>query len=304
MILTLIITVLLCFGSGLTDDVPPPQNLRHKSENLGLVLEWDPPQTSTAKDYRYTAEYKSWNLFSAVCVNVSSLSCDFTNEVTPYGTYTLRVRTELNGKSSAWVEITCEPLETITVIGAPHVTLQSRRGKMEVDITEPVLRKSTLKDFYTIIAYKIHYWIEGKMKEVQSVDQSRVMLTKLLPDTRYCVQVEIVMDQNKTSLPSNTACEMNTASDEVASWLIAVVLLVSFLVTLISVVLIFLAVCFGYRGIRFLHPRAKIPEHFKQYLTERPSSAMLLAMQNSAQPKEPYHEISIITAHEIPPEST
>lgn len=52
--------------------------------------------------------------------------------------------------------------------------------------------------------------------------------------------------------------------DEVDSWLIAVVLLVSFLVTLISVLLISLAVWFGYRGIRFLHPQAKLPEHFKQ----------------------------------------
>ncbi|XP_058247754.1 interleukin-10 receptor subunit beta-like [Hemibagrus wyckioides] len=298
MILTIIITVLFCFGSGLTDDIPPPQNLRNTSENLGLVLEWDPPQTSSAKDFRYTAEYKSWNFFEAVCVNVSSLSCDFTNDVTPYGTYTLRVRTELNGKSSAWVEIECEPLETITVIGAPDVTLQSRRGKMEVGITEPVLRKSSLKDIYSNIAYNIHYWIEGKTTEVKVVDQSRVMLTDLLPDTRYCVQVQIVMDHKKFSLLSNITCKMNTASDEVAPWLIAVVLFVSLLVTLISVFLPFLAVWYGYRGIRFLHPRAKIPEHFKQYLTERPSSAMLLAMQNSAQPKEPYHEISIITAHD------
>lgn len=36
-----------------------------------------------------------------------------------------------------------------------------------------------------------------------------------------------------------------------------------------------------------------------QYLSERPSTSILLAMQNSAQPKELYHEFSIITAQEI-----
>ncbi|XP_047671351.1 cytokine receptor family member b4 [Tachysurus fulvidraco] len=306
MISTLIITISICFMSVLTAEVPMPQNLRVKSENLGFILEWDPPQTSPGKDFRYTAEYKSWNAFNAVCVNVSSLSCDFTSEVTLYGNYTLRVHTELNGKSSAWMEIKCEPLEKITVIGAPDVKLQSRKGKMEVDITEPVLRKSSLKDAYPTMKYQIRYWTEENRKElVKLVDQRRVMLLELLPNTRYCMEVKIIMDSKiKNSLPSNITCEMNTASDEVASWLIAVVLFVSFLVTLISVLLISMTVWFGYRGIRFLHPRAKIPEHFKQYLTERPSSAMLLAMQNSTQPKEPYHEISIITAEEVPSEST
>ncbi|TSM60583.1 Interferon alpha/beta receptor 2 [Bagarius yarrelli] len=292
-----------------TDEVPPPQNLRITSENLGLVLEWDPPQASAAKDFRYTAEFKSWSQYAPVCKTVSSLSCDFTQDLTPYGTYTLRVRTELDGNSSAWVELECKPLETITVIGAPDVRLQSRAGKLEVDITEPVLRKSSLKDVYTNVLYRIRYWTEGQKTEIKEkmVDQSRVMLTDLLSETRYCVKVELVMLYTETtSLPSNITCKMNTASDEVASWLIAVVLLVSFLVTLISALLIYLAVWGGYRGIRFLHPQAKIPEHFKQYLTERPGSTMLLAMQNSTQPKELCHQFSIITistAQDQPPES-
>ncbi|KAF4086707.1 hypothetical protein AMELA_G00087400 [Ameiurus melas] len=305
MIFTLIIPILLCFGSVFTDEVPPPQNLRIKSENLGLVLEWDAPQTTIGKDFRYTAEYKSWNLFHSVCVNVSSLSCDFTNDVTPFGKYTLRIRTELNGKSSDWIETECEALEIITVIGAPDVRLQSRRGKMEVEITEPALRKSSLKGVYNNISYRIRYWTEGnvKMAMEELVDHSRNMLMNLLPETRYCMEVEIVFNHIKNSLPSNITCEMNTASDEVESWLIAVVLLVSFLVTMITVLLISLVVWFGYRGIRFLHPPAKLPKHFIQYLTERPSSDILLAMQNSAQPKELYHEFSIITAQEVPPES-
>lgn len=52
------------------------------------------------------------------------------------------------------------------VIGAPNVRLQSRRGKMEVEITGPALRKSSLKDVYNKISYRIRYWTEGNMKMV------------------------------------------------------------------------------------------------------------------------------------------
>ncbi|XP_046701585.1 interferon alpha/beta receptor 1a-like [Silurus meridionalis] len=285
-----------------TYEVPTPRNLRIKTENIGLILEWDPPETTSGKDLKYTAEYKSWDSFKRVCVNISSPSYDLTDDVSPYGNYILRVRTELDGKSSAWTEINCEPLETITVIGPPSVKLQSRKGKMEVDITDPVLRKGSLKDHYTKIIYHIHYWAKGEMEQEKMVDQSRVMLTNLLLETLYCMRVEINLDYKKKSLPSNITCEMNTASDEVEMWLILVVLLVSFLVTLISVLLITMAVWGGYRGIRYLRPKGKLPEHFKQYLLERPTSS-ILAMQNNTPLKEPYHEFSIITFQDVPPKS-
>lgn len=51
-------------------------------------------------------------------------------------------------------------------VSAPVVRLQSKKGKMEVDITEPVLRKSRLKEFYANILYSIRYWKEGNMAEV------------------------------------------------------------------------------------------------------------------------------------------
>lgn len=41
------------------------------------------------------------------------------------------------------------------------------------------------------------------------------MLLELLPNTRYCMEVEIIMGYKiKNSLPSNITCEMNTASGE------------------------------------------------------------------------------------------
>lgn len=45
-----------------------------------------------------------WMVFEGVCTNISSHSCDFTHHVpTPFGTYRLRVKTELNGETSDWM---------------------------------------------------------------------------------------------------------------------------------------------------------------------------------------------------------
>lgn len=52
--------------------------------------------------------------------------------------------------------------------------------------------------------------------------------------------------------------------DEVESWFIAVVLLVSFVAVSVAVVLIFLAVWYSYKVCRMIYPDTKLPEHLKQ----------------------------------------
>lgn len=61
---------------------------------------------------------------------------------------------------------------------------------------------------------------------------------------------------------------LSVCSDEVEPWLIAVVLLVSFLVVIVAVDLIFLAVWFGYRGCRIIFPDADLPEDLKKVMKE------------------------------------
>ncbi|XP_072542581.1 interleukin-10 receptor subunit beta-like isoform X2 [Salminus brasiliensis] len=288
--------------------VPSPESVTIISLDMGLVLTWDPPQNSTGKNFTYTAEYKGYRSFQAVCLNDWSLSCDFTANVTAFGTYDLRVRTELEGRSSDWVVIENISLDNITIISAPEVKLQSRKGEIEVDITDPVLRKSNLREYFHPISYRIRYWTEGEeKKEELKAEQSRIMLQTLIPKVRYCVQVEILTNKYtesssgeiRTSLPSNKTCILNTEND-VEPWLIVVVLLGSCVVVLVLVVLVFFACWYTYRGFRFLHPKAKLPEHFKQYLCEHPKSSLFLAMQNNPQPEEHYHEVSIIQCLEDP----
>ncbi|XP_051565791.1 cytokine receptor family member b4 [Myxocyprinus asiaticus] len=293
---------IVCVGTVLSDKLPPPDNVRVISLDMGLVLEWDPPQSITHKHLSYTAELKGWNRYEAVCANSSTLSCDFTDNVTVFGTYQLRVRTELHGQMSDWVETNELSLDKITEVSSPHVQLKSRKGQTEVDITDPLMRRKNLRDVFGNIAYLIRFWKKGDVKKEElSREQNRVILSGLEPLVNYCVQVEILYLKNKTSQPSNETCVTNTPSNEVEPWLITVVLLVSFVVVLCVVVLVFLAVWFSYKGCRIMYPDAKLPEHLKQYLSERPQSSIFLAMQNSTQLKEHFHEVSIY--HEEPTSS-
>ncbi len=43
-------------------------------------------------------------MYEPQCLSSSSLSCDFTDNVSVFGTYQLRVRAELHGETSDWVE--------------------------------------------------------------------------------------------------------------------------------------------------------------------------------------------------------
>uniref|UniRef100_A0A3B1IMM1 Fibronectin type-III domain-containing protein n=1 Tax=Astyanax mexicanus TaxID=7994 RepID=A0A3B1IMM1_ASTMX len=282
----------------LTGKVPSPEDVTVISQDMGLILKWNPPKNSTGQNFTYTAEYSGYQpFFLTVCGSTSSLSCDFTDMVSAFGVYDLRVRTEREGNSSDWIVKENISLDKITVISAPGVKLQSRKGEIEVNITGPTLKKSNLEELFNSMSYRIRYWIDGQVEKKElRAEQSRVMLQSLTPNVRYCVQVEILTSsfteesKEKPSLPSNHTCILNTENDDVELWLILVVLLGSFVVVLVSVVLVFFACWFSYKGFRFLHPEAKLPEHFKQYLCERPKSSLFLAMQNSPQPEERYHE--------------
>uniref|UniRef100_A0A671NT98 Tissue factor n=1 Tax=Sinocyclocheilus anshuiensis TaxID=1608454 RepID=A0A671NT98_9TELE len=253
-----------------TEKVPAPENVRVISLNMGLVLEWDPPQSTTNTVFNYTSEKKGWDKYEPVCLSSSSLSCDFTDSVSIFGTYQLRVRAELHGETSDWVETKELAVDLITEISAPHVGLRSRKGQTEVDITDPPMKKRNLRDVFSYISYLIHFWKKGETKKEELIrEQNRVVLPRLEPLVNYCIEVEILY-LNKSSQSSNITCLTNTSSNEVESWLIAVVLLVSFLVVLVTVVLIFL------------------------FLSQRSQSSILSAMQESAPVKEHFCELRIL----------
>uniref|UniRef100_A0A8C2I2Z5 Cytokine receptor family member b4 n=1 Tax=Cyprinus carpio TaxID=7962 RepID=A0A8C2I2Z5_CYPCA len=180
-------------------------------------------------------------------------------------------------------------------ISAPQVELRSRKGQIEVDITDPPMKKRNLRDVFSNISYLIRFWKKDETKKEELItEQDRVMLPRLEPLVNYCVEVEILYLKNKSSQSSNITCLTNTPSNEVESWLIAVVLLVSFLVVLVAVVLIFLAVWYGYKGFRIMFPDADLPEDLKKFLSQRSQSSILQAMQESTLMKEHFCELRIL----------
>ncbi|KAL0183505.1 hypothetical protein M9458_019201, partial [Cirrhinus mrigala] len=68
---------------------------------------------------------------------------------------------------------------------------------------------------------------------------------------------------------------------EVEPHMIIIVLVVSFLVVLVAVVLIFLAVWYGYQGCRIMFPDTDLPEDLKKFLSQRSQSSVLSAMQEN-----------------------
>ncbi|KAA0716168.1 hypothetical protein E1301_Tti019910 [Triplophysa tibetana] len=176
-------------------------------------------------------------------------------------------------------------------ISGPHVELKSRKGQTEVHITDPPMKMKNLRNVFGSISYLIHYWKEGEeTKEELIREQNRIMLPSLEPQVSYCVQVAVLCSTITISDFSNVTCVTNTASDEVESWFIAVLLLGSFLVVSMTGVLIFLAVWYSYRVFRMIYPDDKLPEPLIEYLCEWPPSSVLL----SAPPKENVHEVRIL----------
>ncbi|KAI2660322.1 Interleukin-10 receptor subunit beta [Labeo rohita] len=261
---------------------------------MGLVLKWDPPQSTTNELFNYTAEMKGWHEYETVCLSSSSLSCDFTDKVSIFGTYKLRVRAELLGETSDWVETEDLLVDIKTDISAPHVELRSRKGQTEVDITDPPMKKRNLRDVFGNISYLIRFWKNGETKKEELIrEQNRVMLPRLEPLVNYCVEVEILY-LNKKSQTSNMTCLNNTPSDEVEPYMIIVVLVVSFLVVLVAVVMIFLAVWYGYKGCRIMFPDTDLPEDLKKFLSQRSQSSILSAMRENTPVKEHFCELRIL----------
>ncbi|XP_036397271.1 interleukin-10 receptor subunit beta-like isoform X2 [Megalops cyprinoides] len=279
--------------------VPDPKNVRVTSVNMGAVLEWDVSHQAPG-NLTYTAEYSSDTAFKAVCQNQTEQRCDFTTVISPYGIYVFQVRAELQEETSQWVKTSEFIPDSNTLIGAPTVRLVSKNGSLEMDIREPVLRVSSLKEVYSRVSYNIKYWREGYEDQVtmmSDIQQTRVGLSRLEPWTRYCVQVQVFIKTfQKRGEFSEVTCETTTTNGRMEPWKIGVVLVVSFVAVSVTFPLLFLLTCYSYKGLKFLFPTAKLPEHFRQYLIEPSShSNIFMAMQNIPQMDEQYHEVSVIS---------
>lgn len=295
---TVFVTLILLFlRFGITvvlSELPRPSNVRITSLNMELLLEWDGPLDSTSY-MTYRAEFKSYvQPFKAVCRNTTALRCDFTSELKHFGVYTFRVRAELSGESSSWVETERFTMDENTTIGSPSVILNTAEIDIEVTIKDPVFRLSELRDVYASATYHITYWKEGqrdKAMQINDIVHNRMVLPGLEPSTKYCVQVQVKTKRfNKQSQLSNIVCE-STNKGTIALWVVALGIIVG-VAGLVAMVVCGVLCCRKF--VRFLFPKVKVPEHFKEYLLEPPHSSVFLAMQNSTQPEEVYYSVCIM----------
>ncbi|KAJ8246719.1 hypothetical protein GJAV_G00254630 [Gymnothorax javanicus] len=277
--------------------VPQPENVNVTSVNLDVILTWDPPR-DTPGNLTYTASYESVMGSTTVCQHQSDLSCDFTNHLSYFGIYKFSVRAELQGEVSQWVNTSKFVIDLNTVIGAPSVRLSSRGVNMDVAIRDPVTRNpGALRKLYSDVCFNVRYWRENKTETatmLQCEQQNSLVLSDLMPRTRYCVQAQMnVPSYEKLSNFSSVTCE-TTGDESVTAGFIAVTMVISLLVVAGTVLILFFIGWYGYKRVKYMFPKVKMPEHFKEFLLDPPNSHILLAMQNSPQPEETCHDVCIL----------
>ncbi|XP_034549890.1 interleukin-10 receptor subunit beta-like [Notolabrus celidotus] len=296
------LTVYTLSGSSVVSGLRPPSPVQLTSFNMDLVLRWDPPE-GEAGDLRYTAQYSTVLLahralgWRPVCVNTSLHECDLSHPKTPitvFGTYVGRVRTERGEERSDWGESANLTLDKHTIIGPPSVSLLSHRGNLDVSITDPHFSISSLRTVYNSPTYNITYWRDGqpeKAVSIPNIQQNLVVLDKLDPWTKYCVQVQIHVEMNvNPSRASRIVCE-TTANREEAPWVVAVVI---FVFMAMVMTLIVLSVVYRKRISHFLCPKVSLPLHF-EHLRAPLDSSMYLVMDDSQIPKEVCHPVTVVT---------
>ncbi|XP_015219084.1 interleukin-10 receptor subunit beta-like [Lepisosteus oculatus] len=296
-LLTVVSTVVLA-------SLPPPANVTLNSVNLGAILQWD--YEDSLPNVTYTARVTGYVTEEIVCNGITEKICDFTNKLTPFGMYKFQVRAEQGEMISNWTETEEFSLDRKTSIGPPsHVGLSSREGILEVSIQDPVMKMEdrSLNYVYNIVSFFIKYWKHGEEHKAvtKKYDQKTVVLSELEPQAQYCVQVEVYLDvYDKRGEPSQPVCIKNTSNGKTPQWLIAVLLIGSFAVSAGLVVLFFTVGVNIYRMMHFAFPSCKLPEHFKQYLTDPPQSYVFLAMLNSTEPEELCSGITIVSEGTMP----
>ncbi|XP_023273345.1 interleukin-10 receptor subunit beta-like [Seriola lalandi dorsalis] len=284
-------------GSGI---LRTPTNVSLTSYNMDLVLRWSPPKGAVSSNLVYTVEYNTTVIpYTVGCVNISDCVCELSNLTRPiveYGKYTGRVRAQLGSESSAWVESNHITPDKDTIVGSPGVTLLSNGATIEVSIKDPEFKVSALRNIYISATYNVSYWKDGqkeKAQHISDIQQNRVVLIDLDPETRYCVQVQINTESNPhPSKLSEVVCE-STTTDE-APWMAAVL---TFVLMAVAVALLVVGVVYRESISHLFCPKDALPQHFKEYLLTPPDPTIYQAMRNSHPPEEIYHQISVITDH-------
>ncbi|XP_047457029.1 interleukin-10 receptor subunit beta-like [Mugil cephalus] len=283
----------LCVSRVVSGVLSPPINVRLTSDDMDLVLRWDPPEGAPSGLVYTTAYQSSFPSSKTGCVKISALECDFTQfNISVYGSYFGKVQAQLGSEESSWVESNTITMDKETSISPPNVHVFSSGASLELNIEDPAFRISSLKNVYGIATYNITYWKDGFKEQAKSFSvphQNRVFLSEVDPWSKYCVQVQINTGRSvKPSKPSRVICESTTAEE--APWEKVVVAVV---VMVVVVALVVVVVVYWKHISQFINPKDLRDVKFKESLLAPLNSSIYMAMRNAPPLEEVYHPVRV-----------
>ncbi|XP_022058138.2 interleukin-10 receptor subunit beta [Acanthochromis polyacanthus] len=270
-------------------ELAPPRDVTMITMNTHYRLSWDWDQSAAGSHNvtfttQYVAKYKlkfkkkSLNWFTS-CEETSERSCDLTACNLHYlGIFMLRVRANMNGLHSTWVQKEFCP-DKDAAVGAPtKVNLAPAGSDLDVFISDPLTStNSSMKELLPKLYYRILYWEHSEDRQTsrtQLVNSNAnvVTLPNLKPWTWYCVSVQTRYDfYNKSSNFTSPHCMQTEGATPWWQIFVCFVgsLVVCFLVMLLSLYGSFWC-CKTFKTI--LYPSNQLPTHFKEYLCDSPGS--------------------------------
>lgn len=216
----------------------PPTNLKLVSENFQHILTWDDPNNESLIYYKVVCQrVGSPVVQSKSCSNITSRRCDLTKDFTDVlSTYTATVYSFTHQERSGEVATKGFNPLTQTLLGPPLVHVAPCVHCIEVSIQHPVshLWSETEQrnismhagDVYPHMDYTIHirHSAEGEHIIETSNISNATIIPQLLPNTNYCVSVDVKADLNvEHSIPSAPKCVMTEGSTTYTPWKMEVI---------------------------------------------------------------------------------
>uniref|UniRef100_A0A671XSP6 Interleukin 10 receptor, beta n=1 Tax=Sparus aurata TaxID=8175 RepID=A0A671XSP6_SPAAU len=282
--------LLLCLHTSAAGaEVAAPHNLAMVTVNTNYVLTWGWDQSaaeghSVTFTTQYVAKYKLRSTkkkvtWSMACEEKPDRSCDLTEFDLHYlGIYVLRVRANLNGNHSDWVQKEFCP-DKEAALGPPRkVTLALAGYDLDVNISDPLTRNnSSMREEVEKLYYHIVYWdssTDPQASDAQLVSSSAnlVTLPHLKPWTLYCVMVQTRSDfYNKSSSFTSPQCMKTEGA--IPWWQIFLYFLASLLVCFLLVLVAVFGLYRTYKTIKSTFcPTNQLPPLFKTYICDSPGS--------------------------------
>ncbi|XP_044221797.1 interferon alpha/beta receptor 1b-like [Thunnus albacares] len=307
------------------EPLPPPNvTLITLNTNYTLVWDWDraaadgPNVTFTAEYLpKYKLKYKRTNLnWYKACDKTPHKSCDFTALDLHYlGIFVFRVRVNVNGNHSDWVQKEFCP-DKDAALGPPtKVELKPAGSGLDIYISDPLTSTNlSMKEKIPELYYDIVYWKYTEDKRASrnhtlNSTMNVVTLSDLLAWTSYCVTIQSRHDYYKKRSVFTTPQCMQTEGP-VPWWTIVRYFLGSLMICFLIVLLIVYVFFRCFKTVKStFFPSGQLPKHFEEYFCDSPASDIPRLLSPDKEAEILCHKVTIcpepafLEIHDPPPEA-